>query len=104
MSVFVLLSLILIFVLFQDPTFDNPRLKRSSGIPTSHVVPVSSNVKGAMVDRHGNLVMRSVDQYVRHTCIFIHSFTHPLIYLSIDPFTHPLIHPSIDPLIHSPIH
>lgn len=44
-----------------DPTFDNPRLKRSSGIPTSHVVPVSSNVKGAMVDRHGNLVMRSVD-------------------------------------------
>ena len=38
------------------------RLKRSSGIPNSHVsVAASSSVPGAMIDRFGNVVVRKVD-------------------------------------------
>ncbi|XP_019853208.1 PREDICTED: E3 ubiquitin-protein ligase RBBP6-like isoform X2 [Amphimedon queenslandica] len=45
-----------------DPNYDNPRLKRSSGIPNSHVSIVSSSdVPGAMLDRFGNVVVRKID-------------------------------------------
>jgi hypothetical protein len=37
------------------------RLKRSSGIPNSNVVAATSNVPGAMIDRFGNVVVRTVD-------------------------------------------
>jgi len=45
----------------QDPTYDNYRYKRSLGTPSSQIVTVPGNMPGAMVDRHGNLVVRTVD-------------------------------------------
>ena len=47
----------------QDPTFDNRRvpMKRSVGIPTNQTALASSNMPGAMLDRHGNIVIRTVD-------------------------------------------
>lgn len=44
-----------------DPNFDNYRWKRSMGIPSTQISIGAANVPGTMMDRHGNLVVRTVD-------------------------------------------
>ena len=45
----------------QDPNFNNYRYKRSIGTPSTQVVLVNEDIPGAMLDRHGQLVVRAVD-------------------------------------------
>ena len=61
LSWLLLLSLFHWFVRSQDPLYDNYRYKRSFGTPSNQIVSIPSNMPGAMVDRHGNLVVRAVD-------------------------------------------
>lgn len=48
-------------VIWQDPNFNHYRYKRSMGTPTSQMVSVKEGTPGAMLDRHGQLVVRAVD-------------------------------------------
>jgi len=54
-----------ITITFQDPNF-NPGFnrfvfKKSHGTPNSQLVTVTENIKGAMLDHNGQLVVRAVD-------------------------------------------
>ena len=46
----------------QDTRYDSSAaVKLVTGVPSSQQIMVDHRVPGAMIDRHGNYVMRSVD-------------------------------------------
>lgn len=54
-------AMLLSMLLKQDPRYDSIPVKPIAGVPSSQLVTLDHHVPGAMIDRYGNYVMRSVD-------------------------------------------
>lgn len=48
-------------MVLQDPNYNCYKFKKAMGTPASQIVSVTENIPGAMLDRHGQLVVRAVD-------------------------------------------